>query len=93
MQYLIPAGMLFVFVGMILIIIGSFFGASGSGRQKNDSNDSSAGAKIAVGGFIGPIPFGFANDRRMMYFVIGLAFALIIFYILFNTLISKKYFG
>lgn len=90
MQYLIPAGMLFVFIGMVLIIIGGLFGASGSGRQKNET---SAGAKIAVGGFIGPIPFGFANDKRMMYFVIGLAFALIIVYVMFNTLISKKYFG
>jgi uncharacterized membrane protein len=56
---LIEIGIAVVFLGIVLIIIGSF------------AKPSDGKAKVAVGGFIGPIPFGFANDKRMLWFVLG----------------------
>ncbi len=73
MKQLIPLGVLIIFIGMILVIIGAL-----SQAGKTDS-------KVAVGGFIGFIPFGFANDKRMLYFVIGLsALMIILWFVLSN---------
>lgn len=63
MKQLIPIGVLVIFVGMILIFIGAL---SSFKEGKTDS-------KVAIGGFIGFIPFGFANDKRMLYAVITIS--------------------
>jgi len=63
MKQLIPIGILVVFFGMILIFIGAL----------SSAKDGKTDSKIAVGGFIGFIPFGFANDKRMLYFTIALS--------------------
>lgn len=60
MKQLIPLGILVIFIGMILIFIGAL---SSIKEGKTES-------KIALGGFIGFIPFGFANDKRMLYVII-----------------------
>ncbi len=62
-QNLISIGILLIFLGFILLFIGSLFGA------KTDS-------KVAVVGLLGPIPFGFGNDKRL--FVITLVIAIIL---------------
>ncbi|HIJ98456.1 TPA: DUF131 domain-containing protein [archaeon] len=53
-QDLVAIGFAVVLIGFILIIAGALL----SGGAKN--------TKVAVGGFIGPIPFGFANDPKML---------------------------
>lgn len=63
MERLVNIGIILLFVSIILIVIG---GLSGKGDSK-----------VAVGGFIGPIPFGFMNDKRMLIplivlFVVGI---------------------
>ncbi len=73
MKQLIPIGVLVIFIGMILIFIGAL---SSIKEGKTDS-------KIAVGGFIGFIPFGFANDKRMLYFVIGISAMFMLLWIWF----------
>ncbi|MFO8015481.1 MAG: hypothetical protein R6U32_00090 [Candidatus Woesearchaeota archaeon] len=80
---LILIGMLLVLAGMAVIIIGSL-------AQSGSSSDGSS--KVAVGGFIGFIPFGFANDRKLMYIAAGLMAALAGAYILF-LLFSRQYFS
>ena len=72
MKQLVPIGILIIFIGIILIFIGAL-------SQIKDGKNT----KIAVGGFIGFIPFGFANDKRMLYFVIGMTLILFIFYLFF----------
>lgn len=68
---LVEAGLLFILVGFAFVIIGGLTGSQAKGT------------KVAVGGFIGPIPFGFANDPRMLKIVIGISVAvLILFFIL-----------
>ena len=50
---LITIGFLVVFIGIIIISLGALGG-------KGES-------KFAVGGFVGFIPFGFGNDKRMVW--------------------------
>lgn len=72
-EKLVLAGIITIFVGMVLIIIGSM---SGIGKDN---------VKFGFGGFIGPFPFGFANDPKILKLVISiliLAFALILFSLL-----------
>jgi len=66
MEQLVTIGIIVVFVGILIIIIGSILGA-GEGK-----------AKFAFGGFIGPIPIGFANDKDMLYVVIAIAVIMLI---------------
>ncbi len=61
---MIAIGFFVVVVGFAIIMIGAVLGG-GSGN-----------AKVAIGGFIGPIPFGFANDPRMLKVVIAISVAI-----------------
>ncbi len=64
----ITLGIMLVFIGFILLFIGSM--------GKGD-------VKVGVGGFIGPIPFGWANDPEMMKWIIGLTAVIAIVFALF----------
>ncbi len=68
---LISIGVLFVFVGFILLFIGSFTGAK------------TGESKVAVVGLLGPIPFGFGNDKRLFLITAAIAVALFIFWVFF----------
>ena len=61
MKELIPLGILVMFLGMILVFIGAL---TSTGESKGET-------KVAVGGFIGFIPFGFWSDERMKKIVLG----------------------
>ena len=59
-----------VFIGIALIIIGFliiFASAFGGGR-----------VKFALGGFIGPVPFGWANDPQMLKLVMWITIAVVL---------------
>jgi len=49
-----------IFVGFALVLIGLNAGKGDPAVQ------------VGVGGFIGPIPFGFANSPTILYIIIGL---------------------
>jgi len=76
MEKLILAGISLVFIGIILIFIGSLFSSLNTSEKSN--------LKIAAGGFIGPIPFGFFNDKRMFYVLIALMIFSLLFFWFFN---------
>ena len=69
---LIPLGLLVVVIGIILIILGSLGG-------KSD-------VKVGVGGFIGPIPFGFGNDKTMVYIAIAITLVFFLSFLLIRAL-------
>ncbi|MBD3313048.1 hypothetical protein GF345_01255 [Candidatus Woesearchaeota archaeon] len=76
---LMQIGTVIVMIGMVIVIIGAFRSARAPSELK-DSN-----IEVGVGGFIGPVPFGFASNTVIMYFLIGLmAVAMIIWFILIN---------
>ena len=63
-------------LGFVLLIIAIFviiIGAIMSGGEK---------IKFAFGGFIGPLPFGFANDPKMLWVVIVISAVILLFFIL-----------
>ena len=69
-KYILPLGIGLIFLGIFLVIIFSFLSA-----EKGES-------KVAVGGIIGFIPFGFGNDKRLVWFVISLTAILFVFWML-----------
>lgn len=77
-EQLVFVGIFLVFLGILLIVVGSI-----SGVEKGK-------IEFGFGGFIGPIPFGWASDPRMLKWVILFSLAvLIIFLILVFTNYSK----
>ncbi len=71
-QFLVLLGIALVFIGMVIIIIGSLLG-TGKGE-----------VKVGIGGFIGPIPFGFASERGMLYLVIILTIVMFVVFVLMS---------
>lgn len=61
-------GFLLIFIGISIILL-SYIGT------KNIK------VHYGVGGFIGPIPFGFANSKEMLYIVILLTIIIVLMYI------------
>ncbi|MBI2652091.1 DUF131 domain-containing protein [Candidatus Woesearchaeota archaeon] len=74
MEQLIILGILLIIIGFIIVFFGIFMGA-----KESDSK-----TKVAVGGFIGPIPFGFGNDKNLVWFVAILSAVLFLIWLLFK---------
>lgn len=71
MENLVLVGFALVFIGILVIVIGSVI----SGKTET---------KWGVGGFVGFLPFGFANDPKMLWIVIGISIAVLVIFILLN---------
>ena len=69
---LLSLGILIILIGFAIVIISSL-----TGSQKGDT-------KVAVGGFVGFIPFGFANDKRLLFALVGIMAVMVLFFLLFN---------
>ena len=74
MEQIIGIGMALIFIGFMIVFIGTFFGAKETGTK----------TKVAVGGFIGPIPFGFGNDKNLIWFVTILSIVLFLMWLFFS---------
>ena len=77
MEQFIWIGILLIFVGFTIILFGAL-------RNQNDSN-----TKVAVGGFIGFIPFGFGNDKQMVWFVTIMSVILFVLWFIFSLRMGK----
>ena len=75
MQQLINVGILVIIIGFAIVFFGTLMGAK---------EGTSSKTKVAVGGFIGFIPFGFGNDKRMVWFVAILSLILFLVWMLFS---------
>jgi len=73
-EQLVIIGFLVVFIGIIIIFIGSFLSASKSKESKFE---------WGIGGFIGPIPFGFGNNPKMVYLIMIVSLILFILFFFF----------
>lgn len=73
MEHLIGIGVLLMIIGLIIVFFGIFMSAKETGK-----------AKVAVGGFIGPIPFGFGNDKTLLWFVTILSLVVFLFWLFLN---------
>ena len=79
MEHLIGVGIALIFIGFIIVFIGTFFGAK----------ETTTKTKVAVGGFIGPIPFGFGNDKNLVWFVTIISIVLFLVWLFFSLRITK----
>ncbi|MBI2653198.1 DUF131 domain-containing protein [Candidatus Woesearchaeota archaeon] len=82
MEQLISLGILLIFIGFIIVFIGTFLLAA---KQTSTSSKT----KVAVGGFIGPIPFGFGNDKNFVWFITLLSLVLFLFWLFFGLRFFK----
>ena len=71
MEQLVGLGVLMIFIGFVLV----FFGSLGSKDSKT---------KVAVGGFIGFIPFGFGNDKKLVWTVTIVSFVMFLIFLFFR---------
>ena len=67
---LLKSGFLLILIGFLLIFIGVILSA------KNEN------VKFGFGGFIGPIPFGFANDPNILVLVLLVSLIILVFFFL-----------
>ncbi len=76
-ERMVLLGFALVFVGIIVIMLGSVLGAKGK---------SGGSSGFAVGGFIGPIPFGWATDKPLLYAVIALSVIMFLIFMVMGRL-------
>ena len=74
MEQLIGLGITIMIIGFIIVFFGTLL----------SSKESTSKTKVAVGGFIGFIPFGFGNDKNLVWFVSILSLALFLVWLLFG---------
>lgn len=79
MEQLISLGVLLIVIGFIIVFLGMLKG----------SKEASSRTKVAVGGFIGPIPFGFGNDKNLVWLVTIVSVVLFALWIFFSFRIWK----
>jgi uncharacterized membrane protein len=75
---LISIGMLVIFIGFALVFIGAL---------TNANKDT----KVAVGGFIGFIPFGFGNDKRLVLVMMVLMALALMFFFAMNFFLQHRF--
>ena len=73
-------GILVILIGFALVFIGALTQAF---TGKSDT-------KVAVGGFIGFIPFGFGNDKRMVWALIALMATALAFFFIMNLFLQQR---
>tara|TARA_Y100000310_G_scaffold231819_1_gene234531 strand:- start:9631 stop:9882 length:252 start_codon:yes stop_codon:yes gene_type:complete len=73
-------GILVILIGFALVFIGAM---TQSFSGKSDT-------KVAVGGFIGFIPFGFGNDKRMVWVLITLMAIALVFFFIMNFFLQTR---
>ena len=72
-HFLIPLGIILVFVGIAVIIIGAILSSHGKSNSQ-----------FAVGGIIGFIPFGFGTSKELVYFAVAVSVILLIISLVFG---------
>jgi uncharacterized membrane protein len=75
-QSLVILGFVVILIGIFIIIVASLLGEEGEKR-----------IHWGFGGFIGPIPFGFASERGILYVIITICVILFILYLLSQRII------
>ena len=83
MEQFIGIGIIIILIGFTIVLFGFLLGAK--------EGSSASKTKVAVGGFIGFIPFGFGNDKNLVWFVTILSFVLFLVWVFFSLIINKKF--
>lgn len=80
MEQFVNIGILMIIAGFLIVFFGALMGAKEGTPSKS---------KVAVGGFIGFIPFGFGNDKKLVWFAAILSVVLFLVWILINYRFAK----
>ena len=78
-EQLIPIGFLLIFVGIVIIMIGSLLSTSKSKTR----------VEWGFGGFIGPIPFGAASRGDILKLIMIVSLFFFILFLIFGGVLTK----
>ena len=82
MQYkLVSAGVFIVLIGFLIIFLGSIL--SSGAKAKSET-------KVAVIGLLGPIPFGFGNDKKLFLITLVIGICLFLFSLFYYLRLAGK---
>lgn len=76
---IITIGFIFVLMGFLIIFIGSLLAA-----MQAPTNGKS-NLKVSFFGLLGPIPFGFSNDKRLFVFTVIITLVVVILIIFMRS--------
>ena len=71
-QELVLAGIILLFIALVLIIVGSVLSAEKEERK----------IEVGIGGFIGPVPFGWASSPDMLKWIMVITAIVMIGFVL-----------
>jgi len=74
-EQLILLGLILIVIGIVIVFVGSVLTASKSKNVKVD---------WGVGGFIGPIPFGFGSNQKIVYLIAIISLIIFILFLFLN---------
>lgn len=72
-EKIILTGFLIIFLGIVVVIVGSFLATSKSKQTK---------VEWGIGGFIGPIPFGAASREDILKIIITISVMFLILFLI-----------
>lgn len=73
-EQLIPIGILIIFIGVAILVIGAIL----------TTLKSKGKVEWAFGGFVGPIPFGWATKEELLKLIIIISVIFLIIFLLIN---------
>jgi len=73
-EQLVYLGISLIIIGFLIIFFSTFIGAK----------DRGAKSRLAIVGFICPIPIGFGNDKNLLWLVMALSFVMLIIWFFFS---------
>lgn len=76
---IVQIGVIVIFIGFIIVFSSMFFGGKGL-KETSDKGESKV--KVGVVGLIGPVPFGFGSDKKMMLITMIIAVVMILLFFL-----------
>ncbi len=80
-EQLVGIGIVTIVIGFLLVFFGALFGAK----------EGASNIKVAVGGFIGFIPFGFGNDKKLVWFVTVISIVLFLLWLAFRFRVIRNF--
>jgi uncharacterized protein (TIGR00304 family) len=81
-QYkLISIGIFLIIIGFLIVFIGSLL--SSGAKAKGET-------KVAVIGLLGPIPFGFGNDKKLFLIALVIGVCLFLFSLFYYLRLAGK---
>ncbi|MBD3259947.1 DUF131 domain-containing protein [Candidatus Woesearchaeota archaeon] len=85
---MVQIGIIVIFIGFIIVFSSMFFsakrtaGGTAGNIDEEGRTDKESRVKVGVVGLIGPVPFGFGSDKKMLVITMIIAAVMILLFFL-----------